>query len=63
MKIAVTGANGFNGQMLVRRLLEDGSIGPVFPLFSQLTLVEDAHPAAATGDPRDGWAASSLSLP
>jgi D-erythronate 2-dehydrogenase len=52
MKIAVTGADGFIGQMLVRRLLENGSIGPGFPLFKQLTLVDNAHPAATNGDPR-----------
>ena len=52
MKIAVTGANGFIGQMLARRLLEDGRIGPGFPVFSQLTLVDKAHPAATNGDPR-----------
>ena len=52
MKIAVTGADGFIGQMLVKRLLENGSLGPGFPLFKQLTLVDNAHPAAATGDPR-----------
>ena len=52
MKIAVTGADGNHWPDARKALARSGGIGPGFPLFSQLTLVDNAHSVAATGDPR-----------
>ncbi|WP_338759593.1 NAD-dependent epimerase/dehydratase family protein [Massilia sp. METH4] len=51
MNILVTGANGFVGSNLVRRLLRDGKSGADEAAFSALTLV-DIGPVPTFSDPR-----------
>jgi nucleoside-diphosphate-sugar epimerase len=51
MNILITGANGFVGKNLVRRLLQEGKIGPGHQAFSKLTLV-DIGTCPDVSDPR-----------
>ncbi|SFB27561.1 Nucleoside-diphosphate-sugar epimerase [Collimonas sp. OK607] len=62
MHILVTGANGFVGQNLVRRLLQDGRVGSDAKPFSTLTLVDIGFEAAAL-DPRVRQFSGSIADP
>lgn len=59
MNILVTGANGFVGRHLVKRLLRAGSVGPGHAPFSRLILVDIGHDATID-DPRVGFIDGSI---
>jgi len=50
VKIAITGACGFIGEALARRLLAEGGLGQGFPALERLTLVDAAPPLAVIGE-------------
>jgi nucleoside-diphosphate-sugar epimerase len=59
MNILITGAHGFVGRNLVRRLLRDGAVAPGAAPFSRLTLV-DLGQDAAIDDPRVRFVGGSI---
>jgi nucleoside-diphosphate-sugar epimerase len=55
MRIAVTGANGFIGQALARRLLNESGVGSGLPRLDLLTLIDRTTPSPTIYDPRVRW--------